>query len=102
MGKSNVTNSIPFTMEHVKDKSLVIRLLQFEDLYGKSKEGQILYKTKLSMPHTLRPIYAIHRYVLNHFGFSTSEESVKNYRRIFSYYYKSPTEYDKSVKYSIL
>lgn len=101
MGKSDVINLIPFTKNHVKDRPLILKMLQFEDEYGKSKDGQKLYKTKLLLPHTLKPIYTIHKHVLNNFGFDTSDTSVKNYRTIFSYYYKSPTEYDKEVLDSV-
>lgn len=101
MGKSDIMGLIPFTKDHVKDRALIIKMLQFEDEYGKSIDGQNLYRTKLLLPHTLKPIYAIHRHVLNHFGFDTSDISVKNYRTIFSYYYKSPKEYDKEVLDSV-
>jgi hypothetical protein len=101
MGKSDVMILIPFTKDHVKNRELIIKMLQFEDEYGKSRDGQNLYRTKLLLPHTLKPIYAIHKHVLNHFGFDTSDLSVKNYRKIFSYYYKSPTEYDKDVLDSV-
>ena len=101
MGKHPFVELIPFTKDHVKNRSLVIKMLKYEDEFGKSKDGQDLYRTKLLLPHTLRPIYAIHRHVLNHFGFDTSDDSVKMYRTIFSTYYKSPTEYDKEVLDSV-
>ncbi len=99
MGKSSaiVASPIPFTLDHAKTKALVMQLLQFEDAYGKSHSALELYSSKLSKPHTLAPIYAIHRHVLSKFGFNTSDESVENYRTIFLNFYKSPTDYDEDV-----
>lgn len=102
MGKSTNINLIPFTPAHVLDKELVIRMLQFEDQYGKSEEGQQYYKTELLQPQTtLNAIYATHRYVLNHFGFTTDDECVETYRTIFRTYYRSPTDYDVDVISSV-
>jgi len=46
-------------------------------------------------------MYVIHRMTLNAFGFTTTDNDIKNYRKIFSYYYKSPTDYDKQVLDSV-
>lgn len=98
MGKTQERDLIPFTYEHVKNKELVIKMLTYEEEYGKSEIGQELYRTKLLNPYvSLEPIYVVHRVTLAKFGFDTSEESVKNYRKIFSYYYNSPTDYDNDV-----
>jgi len=102
MGRYEVIKKIPFTGDHVKDKQLVIKMLQFEDSYTKQPETQELYKSKLNMTGvSLNIIYAVHRYVLNHFDFNTSDESVEIYRSIFRNYYKSPTDYDEEVLSSV-
>lgn len=98
MERSKDTILIPFTYDHVKDKNLVICMLQYEEEYNASESGQNLYKTELLNPHSsLDTIYAVHRVTLLKFGFDTSDFSVENYRRIFSYYYNSPTDYDADV-----
>lgn len=102
MGRSNTVNPIPFTIDHVHDKELVIKMLKYEDQYGKSDQVRDFYRTKLLQPRsTLNAIYATHRVVLDYFGFDTSDESVANYRKIFLTYYKSPTEYDNDVISSV-
>ena len=84
------------------DRDLVIKMLQYEDYYGKSEEGQDYFRTKLNLPNTtLNAIYALHRHVLDHFGFNTDDESVNNYRTIFQTYYNSPTDYDNDVISSV-
>lgn len=90
-----------FTADHAKDKELVLRMLRYENEYGLSEEGTSIYKSELFDPHTLFPIYVTHRHVLSFFGFDTSDESVANYRTIFSNFYESPTVYDKDVINSV-
>ena len=93
---------IPFTLEDVNNKELIIKMLKYEDEIGKSDKVQDFYRTELLQPrNTLEAIYATHRLVLNYFGFDTTDESVLNYRKIFSTYYKSPTEYDNDVISSV-
>jgi hypothetical protein len=100
--KHNIGTKIPFTKDHVKDKQLVIQMLKFEDRYTKTTDGQELYKSRLNLTGTtLNVIYAIHRYVLDHFDFDTSDESVETYRSIFKAYYNSPTDYDNDVLSSV-
>jgi hypothetical protein len=102
MGHTNENEKNPFTKNHVLDKDLVIRMLKYEDQYGKSEDGQIHYKTKLNFPtQSLMVIYSFHKQTLDHFGFDTSDESIKNYRSIFRTYYKSPVDYDKDVLSSV-
>jgi hypothetical protein len=81
MGVSEETEKIPFTMKHVRDKSLVIAMLKYEDIYGNGEEGQIYYETELNFPR--------------------SSLMVQNYRKIFSTYYNSPTDYDADVLNSV-
>lgn len=102
MGKTEIIKTIPFTKNDIMNKDLIIQMLKFEDIYGKSDEGQKLYSINVLNPRTsLEPIYFVHRHVLSHFGFDTSDSSVENYRNIFRTYYKSPTDYDKDVIESV-
>lgn len=93
----------PFTMAEVNNKNLVIEMLKFEDYYGKSEDGQNYFRSSISLLPTgsLEPVYAIHRYVLTHFGYSSDDQSVANYRNIFKTYYTSPTNYDNDVISSV-
>ncbi|ARF11262.1 hypothetical protein Klosneuvirus_1_119 [Klosneuvirus KNV1] len=89
---------VPFTIEHIKNKHLVIKMLNYEEEFTKSKDGQLLYHNPLNRPIVSLTIEKIiHRIVLTKFGFDTSDESVANYRLIYKTYYKSPNEYDKDV-----
>ena len=98
MGRKKKKDTSAFTQEHVDNKDLVIQMLTYEDEFSKSDEGQEVYRREFSInKRTVEPMIAIHRIVLDHFGFDTSDSSVKNYRNIFRTYYKSPTEYDKDV-----
>jgi hypothetical protein len=90
-----------FTADHAKDKELVLRMLRYENEYGLSEAGTSIYRSELFNPHTLFPIYVTHRHVLSFFGFDTSDESVTNYRTIFSNFYESPSVYDKDVINSV-
>ena len=38
---------------------------------------------------------------LNAFGFKTHDDDIQNYRKIFKFYYNSPTDYDKEVIESV-
>lgn len=98
MGKTEQTITKLFTFDNVLDKNLVIKMLQYEDTFGKGNEGQKIFSTKVSLPQTtLQSIYAIHICVLTHFGFDTTSMSVENYRTIFKTYYESLTKYDSDV-----
>jgi hypothetical protein len=91
-----------FTQQNVKDKNLVLKMLSFEDEYGKSNTVKNMYRDELLYHHRdLTITYAIHRYVLDKFGFDTSDESVENYRSIFLNYYNSPSDYDNDVISSV-
>lgn len=103
MGLKNKTVSIPFTMDTINDRNLIIQMLKCEDEIIFSEYGQNIYKEidnhALS---SLVPEYAIHRKVLSDFGFDTSDDSVENYRRIFSHYYNSANDYDAEVLSSVV
>ena len=84
MGKqivSSTNGSIPFTIENVKNKELVIRMLNYEEKLTKSDYGQSLYKNTLNNPLISLTIeYGINRLVLSNFGFDTTDESVNGPR----------------------
>jgi hypothetical protein len=89
-------------MDHVRDKKMVIPMLQYEEQLTKSEYGQNLYRNFLNNPLISLTVEKIlNRLTLSHFGYDTSDESVENYRTIFKTYYKSPTDYDKEVTDSV-
>ena len=98
MGKSKQTKSIPFTPDNVKDKELVIKMLQYETEYATSDNGQALYKNSLNNPLvSLTVEKTLNRITLSHFGFENDDTSVETFRTIFRTYYKSPDDYDEEV-----
>ena len=102
MGKYTNVSGIPFTMNNVNDKELVIQMLNYEETLTKSDYGQSLYKNTLNNPLISLTIeHAINRLVLTHFGFDTTDSNVDMYRTIFKTYYNSPDDYDKDVLNSV-
>lgn len=99
MGKiTKAIPSVPFTMEDVNTRDMIIHMLQWEQDRMRSDIGQDRYKNPLNLPYvSLTNEYAFHRETLSHFGFDTSDESVENYRKIFPTYFRSPDDYDKEV-----
>jgi len=98
MGTSDTGDTRPFTHADVKNKPLVIKMLNYEEEITKSDIGRTLYSTKLNRPLvTLTIEHTLNRLTLSHFDFDTSDDSVENYRSIFRNYYKSPTDYDAEV-----
>lgn len=98
MGRNECKIKINFSLDHVKNKDLVIEMLRFEEKYNNSKEGQLIYKTKMNNTSaTFFSNETISRKVLSHFGFNTSNESLEAYYNIFRTYFKSPFDYDKDV-----
>lgn len=98
MGQSKKDKLRPFTLNDVKNKELVIKMLNYEEQLSKSSFGQSHYKNKLNRPLTSLTIErALQRFVLAEFGFTTKDEDVVIYRTIFKNYYKSPDDYDKDV-----
>jgi hypothetical protein len=95
-------NVFSFTEEHCMDRNLIIKMLKHEDEIIHGDVGKSIYANE-SYEHfsTLESMYVIHRIVLNTFGFKTTDTDVQNYRKIFSKYYKSPTDYDEEVLSSV-
>lgn len=92
------TNYQPFTINHIKNKELVIKMLNYEEEFTKSDNGQLMYHNPLNRPLVSLTIEkSIQRIVLTKFGFDTSDESLVNYRNIFKNYYESPEKYDPDV-----
>ncbi len=92
----------PFTDETLKNRELIIKMLQYEDSIILSDKGQQIYKQNTNNLYvSLASFYIIHRMVLNHFNFTTTDQDVLNYRKIFKTYYKSPIDYDKDVINSV-
>jgi hypothetical protein len=81
--------------DRISDRDLVIRMLQHEDQLFHSPAGQEIVShavfTSIEGSNTLK------RKTLNHFGFSTCDESLDNYNKIISYYYRSPHDFDADV-----
>jgi len=105
MGKTNKKKNvgIPITMQHVSDKNLIIDMLKYENDIILGPIAKEMYSDPLFKPMiSLTPEYSIHRKVLLHFGFDTTDQSVENYRNIFKYYYRSPNDYDKDVLSSVV
>lgn len=86
----------PFTVQHIKDKSLVIKMLQYEEKLATSSWGQAQYRSHDSTV-SLDTEHLFNRKTLTEFGFDTSDTSVGNYRSIFRHYYNSATDYDTDV-----
>jgi hypothetical protein len=87
-----------FTVDELSNRDLVIRMLKWESEYMCSEEGQQRYRAIGSGQFTsLDNEYAFNRRVLREFGFTTNDESVANYRRIFQTYFQSQTDYDADV-----
>ncbi len=91
------TEKKSFTEETIKDRELIIKMLRYEDTIFLGDYGKSLFFTDGSTLDSMEPYFMIHRKVLDQFDFTTTDDDVKNYRKIFSYYYKSPTNYDKDV-----
>jgi len=103
MGKTDREVGISFTMEHVANKNLVISMLKYENDIILGPIAKEIYSNPLFQPRvSLTPEFSIHRKVLSYFGFDTSDNSIKNYRSIFKYYYNSPTDYNKDVLSSVV
>lgn len=91
-----------FTNEIIFNRDLIIEMLKYEDKVIHGDLGKKIYNDN-SYEHytTHEAMYAIHRIVLSEFGFNTTDEDVKNYRKIFQSYYTSPQVYDKEVMNSV-
>ena len=97
MGKISIQLKL-FTINDVKNKELVIKMLNYEEQISKGDTGQSLYKNTLNLPLvSLNVEKTLNRLTLMHFGFDTTDESVEMYRSIFKNYYNSANDYDKDV-----
>lgn len=102
MGRKDKIDEKPFNEQTLYDKDLIIQMLKYEDSIILGDEGKRIYNDLTYKPRvSLTPEYAIHRKVLSHFGFDTTDSSVENYRTIFKTYYKSATDYDSEVLCSV-
>jgi hypothetical protein len=102
MGKTELVEYKPFTLEDVKNRNLVIKMLKYEDTIIHGEIGKQIYGDPSYKPRTsLFSQFSIHRLVLSKFGFTTSNNDVKNYRSIFLNYYQSPDNYDQEVLSSV-
>ena len=99
MGK--LTNLISFTDKHIENKELVINMLKYEDSLILGDTGKKIFKSNVFEKYNLETVYIFHRLTLNNFNFESTDDSVENYRKIFSHYYKSPSDYDKDVINSV-
>lgn len=98
MGKKDISQSKPFTSDDVKNKQLVIQMLNYEEQLTKSDIGQSMYKNTLNRPLvSLNIEKSLNRLTLTHFNFDTTDKSVETYRTIFRTYYKSADDYDQDV-----
>lgn len=94
-------NLIPFDKSQIENKSLILKMLKFEDDYYLSDEGQQFLKDYGKNTTSLEGSKSIQRLTLNEFGFESKEKDLKNYRSIFNYYYNSPNDYDKDILNSV-
>jgi hypothetical protein len=93
---------IPFRQQHVADRDLVLRMLKYEDALLLGKTASQMYLSALYLPRqSLTVEKTVQRIVLRAHGFDASPESAQNYRAIFRYYYRSPTDHDKNVLASV-
>ncbi len=100
MGK--VSNLVNFTQKDIENRKLIIQILKYEDSLILGSVGDNIFKSNAFELFTdLETTYIFHRLTLNYFNFESDDESVENYRKIFSHYYKSPTDYDKEVIESV-
>ena len=100
--KWNQYNIRPFIDDDIKNRDLILKMLKYEDEIIHGDIGKSLYDNE-SYEHysSLETTYVIHRMTLNAFGFKTNDDDIQNYRKIFKFYYNSPTDYDKEVIESV-
>ena len=92
----------PFTTDGIQDRDLVIQMLKYEDSLIHGSLAAELYTTDFYRPRvSLDTEHTLNRATLKQFGFDASDDRVANYRKIFSHYYRSPTDYDKQVMNSV-
>lgn len=92
---------IPFDLEYIQNKQLILSMLEYEDKLFLSKEGQQFLSEYGSNTTSLEGSKSIQRKTLNNFGFSSTDTDLSNYRKIFHHYYVSSTEYDPQILNSV-
>lgn len=92
---------IRFTQDVVKNKDLILKMLKYEDTLFLSNNGQQFLNNYGSLTTSIEGSKSIQRCVLSNFGFLSTDEDLKNYRRIFHNYYISPVDYDKEILNSV-
>jgi hypothetical protein len=85
-----INNLQPFNKNHISDKQLMLKMLQFEDNTFLSSQGQQFLKNYGDKITSLDGLKSIQRLTLNHFGFCSTDVDLNNYRTIFHHYYNSP------------
>lgn len=95
----NAIDVIPFTLNHVRDKTLLIKILNAEETLWKSDFGQNAHRNKFNWG--LEDQKSIQRENLFNHGFTNDDESLAVYRRIIDTYYNSPWDYDKDIMNSV-
>lgn len=95
-------NLSKFTIEHLDNRDLIIRMLKHEDSIILGDIGRTIFEdTSYEHFSSLEGMHTIHRIVLNDFNFINDDTAVQIYKKIFLKYYKSPTDYDLEVLESV-
>ena len=90
-----------FTIDDIKNKELILKMLKFEDeLYMSNKGQEIMINHGNNITNNLGS-KAIQRLTLNNFGYLSDDDNLLIYRKIFSNYYNSPTDYDEDILKSV-
>ena len=88
MGIVDLPHTKQFTNSDLKNKRLIVDMLQYEDTLIHGEVGQSMYKTPSYYPRKSLTIeHALHRLVLQKFGFSNTDTDVATYRSIYRNYY---------------
>jgi len=94
-------NKNEFVLEDIKNRELILDMLKYEDTLYLSNEGQSTLRNYGSNFSSLESSKIIQRQTLEKFNFCSSEESLKNYRKIFQHYYRSSIDYDNEILQSV-
>lgn len=92
---------MPFNLEYIQNKQLIISMLEYEDKLFLSDVGQQFLSEYGSNTTSLEGSKSIQRKTLNNFGFESTDIDLSNYRKIFHHYYTSSTEYDPQILNSV-
>jgi len=99
--KLTTSNLVSFTHDIIKNKSLILKMLKYENDIFLSDTGQTFLRNFGYKTTSLEGSKSIQRHVLQRFGFLSSDDDLKIYRRIFHHYYNSPVDYDKDILKSV-